>query len=311
MAKRVLVTGASGFVGKAVVRELVLRGWEVRALVNRAAVVADGVTSFSGGLFDAAALARAMEGCSAVVHLVGIIAERPKAGVTFRRIHVQGTAAVIAAAKSAGVEQFVHMSALGAAADAEAEYHRTKAEAEALVRGSGLCYTIFRPGMILGKEGEFTRMMIGWAKGTELPYVVMPYFAPGVLGWGRAGLVQPVDVRDVAWAFAESLDRPAAGWSSFDLAGRQAMSWREMYAKVGGAVAWRVFGSQARGSKPAVAVPHWYALLLTRLVPAGLLPFNRDQVLMSKMDVTADIGRAERVLGYCPRGMDEIVGDLL
>ena len=309
MSKRVLVTGASGFVGKAVVRELLARGWEVRALVNRKAVEFAGVTSFSGGLFDPESLAKATEGCSAVVHLVGIIEEKGVA--TFHRVHVDGTAAVIAAAKAAGVSRFVHMSALGASATSEATYHKTKAAAEALVRASGLCYTIFRPGLILGREGEFAQMMIGWAKGTKLPFVVMPYFAPGIMGWGRPALVQPVDVRDVAWAFAESLDRPAARWESIDLAGRQTLNWPQMYAKVGGEVAWRVYGSQARGSKPALAVPHWYALTLTRLVPRALLPFNRDQVLMSKMDVTANLSRAERLLEFCPRGMDEIVQDLL
>src|ERR1043165_5275441 len=115
MAGTVFVTGASGFVGEAVVEELLERGYAVNALVHRRPIVSVGgrVHSIEGSLFDETVLEKAMRGCSAVIHLVGIIFERPFEGVTFERMHVEATEKVVDAAKVAGVKRFVHMSALG------------------------------------------------------------------------------------------------------------------------------------------------------------------------------------------------------
>src|SRR5688572_13077362 len=134
MPGRVFVTGASGFVGAAVVDELVTRGYGVNALVNRrelktpAGAGAGGdVRAIKGGLFDAAALDEGMSGgVAGVIHLVGIIMERRSRGVTFERIHHQGTRAVVDAAVRNGVRRYVHMSALGVRPNAVSDYHRTK-----------------------------------------------------------------------------------------------------------------------------------------------------------------------------------------
>jgi nucleoside-diphosphate-sugar epimerase len=104
MPRRVFVTGGSGFVGSAVIAELLSRGHSVRALVNRRLLGFGGrVEETRGDLFDAAALDAGLAGCDAVVHLVGIIMERRSKGVTFERIHFEGTRAVVDAAVRAGV----------------------------------------------------------------------------------------------------------------------------------------------------------------------------------------------------------------
>src|SRR5262245_60579512 len=132
MAQKVFVTGGSGFVGREVVRELLGRGHQVGALVRDgkldlgADVDASRVRIVRGDLFDPAALGEGMRDADAVVHLVGIIMERPAKGVTFERIHFQGTKAVVDAAKTAGVKRYVQMSALGTRADAVSDYHKTK-----------------------------------------------------------------------------------------------------------------------------------------------------------------------------------------
>src|SRR4051812_32357680 len=113
MAGRVMVTGGAGFVGSTVIDELLSRGYAINALVNRHPIRKAGVDSFEGGLFNGHALDRAMAGCSAVVHLVGIIMERPGKGITFDRIHRQGTKSVVDAAIRNGVKRYLHMSALG------------------------------------------------------------------------------------------------------------------------------------------------------------------------------------------------------
>src|SRR5438132_1400630 len=105
MPARVFVTGASGFVGSAVVDELLSRGYGVNALVNRHELTdrPESVRSIKGGLFDREALEEGVGGCDAVIHLVGIIMERPSKGITFERIHFEGTKNVVDAAVRGGV----------------------------------------------------------------------------------------------------------------------------------------------------------------------------------------------------------------
>ena len=152
MSDTICVTGASGFVGTAVVEELLSRGYRINALVNREVVQIGGdrVRSIKGGLFDSAAIAQAIAGCRAVVHLVGIIVEQPGKGVTFDRIHYEGTKNMVEGAKAAGVRRYVQMSALGTRPDAVSDYHKSKYRAEEYVRDSGLDWTIIRPSMIHG-----------------------------------------------------------------------------------------------------------------------------------------------------------------
>src|SRR4051794_9902222 len=113
MPRRVFVTGGSGFVGSAVIEEMLNRGHAVRAMVNRRSLrFGERVEEVRGDLFDAGGLDRGVAGCDAVVHLVGIIMERRSAGVTFERIHFEGTKAVVDAAERNGVRRYVQMSAL-------------------------------------------------------------------------------------------------------------------------------------------------------------------------------------------------------
>src|SRR5688572_3186266 len=128
MAGTVFVTGASGFVGSAVVEELVEREYLVNALVHRRGLkISRGeVRTIAGDVFDPKALEEGMRGVDAVIHLVGIIFEKRALGVTFERMHVQATRNVVDAALRAGVKRYVHMSALGARPGAVADYHKTK-----------------------------------------------------------------------------------------------------------------------------------------------------------------------------------------
>src|SRR5271154_4231316 len=107
MPERVFVTGAGGFVGTAVIEELTSRKYLISALVNRRGLKETGgnVDSVKGSLFDPASLDRGMQGCSAVIHLVGIIMEKPSRGITFDRIHLQGTQNVVEAAKRCGIKR--------------------------------------------------------------------------------------------------------------------------------------------------------------------------------------------------------------
>lgn len=295
MSGRVFVTGGSGFVGRAVIAELRARSFLVNSLVNDRDVPRDdeGVRPVKGGLFNAAALDEGMAGCHAVIHLVGIIAERRARGVTFDRIHTQGTKQVVDAAVRAGVGRYLHMSALGSRPGAVSNYHRTKYAAEEYVRASPLQWTIFRPSLIHGPGGEFMKMEARWARRSAPPFLFMPYFGAGLSGRGGAGKLQPVHVNDVARAFVEAMENPRTIGEVYPLAGRDAMTWPELHRTSAQAIVGR--------ARAVAAVPVWYAKLLTRLVPPALLPFNRDQVIMSQEDNTTDLAKFTDAFGWEPQ----------
>jgi uncharacterized protein YbjT (DUF2867 family) len=300
MAGRVFVTGGSGFVGSAVIDELVARGHVVNALVNQRGLKDNhggAVREVKGSLFDSRALDEGIRGCDAVIHLVGIIMETRSKGITFDRIHHQGTVRVVAAALRNGVRRYLHMSALGVRAGAVSDYHRRKYLAEEDVRSSPLEWTIFRPSIIHGPGGEFMQMEAGWARGTKPPFLFMPYFGSGVLGRRGAGSLQPVHVGDVARAFADALTNPKTIREVYPLAGPDVLTWPQMHRIVSRAVIGR--------DRLTMPIPAWYAALLTRLVPPFALPFNRDQVIMSRENNTCDITKAVDDFGWTPRPFEE------
>ena len=189
----VLVTGATGYVGGYVVDALLARGHAVRALArshDAALAARPGVEVVQGDVVQPASLAGKFDGADAVVHLVGIIDESPSKGVTFERVHVDGTLNVIEAARAAGVPRFVHMSANGARADGPSEYQTTKWRAEQAVFASGFDHTVvFRPSTLFGDPGpdnpEFAKRL--WETLVK-PFPVLPVFGDG------AYELQPVHV---------------------------------------------------------------------------------------------------------------------
>src|SRR5689334_1975229 len=231
MPGRVFVTGGSGFVGSGVIDELVSRDYTVNALSHHRNLKSEGdaVHSVKGDLFDAAALDEGMGGCEAVIHLVGIIMEKRGRGITFQRVHVEGTKHVVDAAMRNGVKRYVHMSALGARPGAVSTYHRTKYAAEEYVRASSLEWTIIRPSLIHGPGGDFMQMEAKWARFSAPPFLFMPYFGAGAMGFGGAGMLQPVYVKDVARAFVDALENRKTIGEVYPLAGPDRVTWPELH----------------------------------------------------------------------------------
>jgi NADH dehydrogenase len=312
MSQRVFVTGATGFVGSAVLDELMKRGFEVNALVRSGNALAarPSVQPIVGDLFDPGALDRGMKDCQAVIHLVGIIMEKPSKGITFERIHVEGTHAVVDAAARNGINRYIHMSALGARANAASHYHRTKYAAEQYVRASSLQWTILRPSLIHGPKGDFMRQEALWARSRApaplffMP--VMPYFGAGLLGQGGAGKLQPVFVEDVARAFADCLLNEKTIGQTYLLGGNEQVTWPQLHE----AVATRV----VKKRRLVMPIPVWAGKLYAAVGIAPLLGFNRDQIVMSQEDNTCDLTKFIADFGWEPRGfvqtLDEYAGAL-
>lgn len=153
---KVLVTGGSGFVGRALISTLVNRSHDVHVLSRSQKQLPRGVSGVRGDVTQRASLKPACQGMEAVIHLVGIISEA--GNQTYEKVHVGGTRNMLEAAGDCGVRRFIHMSALSTRPNARARYHQTKWQAEELVRASALEWTIFRPSIIYGPEDGFINL---------------------------------------------------------------------------------------------------------------------------------------------------------
>lgn len=300
----VALTGATGFVGRYILSGLLDANTRVRVLVRdpRKLNVQDArIEAIDGNLCEPTSLSRLVEGATAVIHVVGIIMEAPRWGQTFRRVHLEGTRNLLEAARNASVKRWVHMSALGSRPDAASDYHRTKWAAEQAVRDSGLTYTIFRPSIIHGPDGEFMQMVRQFAcrrLAGVLPW--MPYFGSRLLGRGSAGRLQPVWVEDVARCFVASLTNSRSHNEVYPIGGPDAFTWPQLF---------ETCKQHLPGARPAnrpKAVPVWYAKLI-----AGQpgVPFNRDQVIMSQEDSVCQIAKVQADFGVTLAPFEETFAD--
>jgi NADH dehydrogenase len=272
---RVFVTGATGFVGRSVVQALRAEGHAVRCLVRRGSEHnlrgLEAIERVQGYVLAPKTLEDGIAGCDAVVHLVGIIREDPARGVTFERVHVQGTLNVLSAAADAGVRRVVHMSALGTRAAARSRYHQTKWAAEEAVRGSALPWTIFRPSIIYGRGDGFISMLAAMIK---------RYPAVPVIGDGRQRL-QPIPVEQIATAFARAVTLSETVKQTYEVGGPDAVTMVDLLDVIA-----KTIGKRRLLKIPVpLAVISPLARVLHRL-PS--FPVTPDQLLMLGEDSVCD-----------------------
>ena len=215
----ILVTGATGFVGRRVVERLIAGGQTVRALMRdeaRASVLPSGVEVATGDVFDINSLNRAVAGVDGVVHLAAVI--REIGSMTFQRVNYEGTKNVLEAAKAAGVQRIVYASTVGATSDPAVPYLYSRWMAEEEIARSGLAHTIIRFSVGFGEGDEFFNQLAALVK----LFPLVP-----VVGDGKA-IFQPIAVEDVARCMIESLERDDLVGKTIDIGGPQTLTYDEM-----------------------------------------------------------------------------------
>lgn len=261
---KIFIAGGTGFVGGHLTAELLKRGHELILLSHAGSgTTQPGITLCKGDVTDPTSYQQAMKGCDAAINLVGIIREFPAKGITFERLHVQATQAMVQAAQHSGVLRYLQMSALGTRVDAVSGYHRTKWRGEEIVRGSGLAWTIFRPSLIFGPKDAFVNMLAENLRLTPL----MPTMGDGTYR------LQPIHGNDVARCFADTLDKPETAGQTYELCGEDRLSYRELLDAIAEALGKR------HPLKPALPLAVMKPLIKT-LQGFKLFPITSDQLQM-------------------------------
>jgi len=295
----ILVTGASGFVGSHVLPELLGAGHRVAALVRSQkagdivirrlpAALVPGVELRTGDVLEPASLPAALSGVDAVVHLVALPRDW-NGGKDLLRVNLGGTQNVLAAMQEAGVARLIHVGALGVADREELHYGKSKARAEAAVRGSGLDWTILKPSLQFGPRDGFFNII---ADLVRIPVPLVP--VPG----NGASRFQPIHVGDVALCARLALERPATIGQAFELGGPRIWTYGEITAEVA-----RVVG------KRRVIMP--LPVPLIRLAAGTMealhlrfFPVATDQLRQLALDNVGPLDGVHRAFGFVPRTME-------
>ena len=292
---RIVVTGANSASGQAILRCAPEAGVAPNALVAavRSEPAADEIRSLVGEASlatvfydDPSSLDAAFRGATAIIHLAGILVERP--GSTYEQANVAPTRSVVHAAKRCAVEKFVLVSATGADEKSPNGYYRTKGQGEAVVRASGLCYTILRAPLLLGPATEGAAALARNACGPKAK----------LIGGGR-NFQQPLDVDDLARAALAAARPSVASNRTLDLVGPVSLPERELVERAA-----RMLGHKVRVSSIPKGLLSFALAVRQHVAGPG---FSPDAVEVITANTRLDWRPAASALGIRLTGVDEMI----
>jgi len=295
-ARLITVFGGSGFIGRYLVQRLARHGWLIRVAVRHPAQAlflkplgdVGQITPVPASLRHEGSIRAAVAGSDAVVNLVGILYQRGRQG--FAEIHAEGARRVAEAARAAGAERLVQMSALGADPSSPSDYARSKAAGEAAAAAAFPGASIVRPSVVFGPEDNFFNRFAAMARYSP----VLP-----LIGGGRTRF-QPVYVGDVADALLRIVEDPTCAGRTYELGGPQVYTFRELMELT--------LETTCR-DRWLIPVPFWLASLqaaFLELLPSP--PLTRDQVRLLQRDNVVSPGTPGLAeLGIAPTAAEIII----
>ena len=273
--KKILILGGTGFVGRHLCEKLAAVPCRVTIATRRRSNAQHlqmlpmvDVVEVAG--HDHASLTPLLESHDAVVNLIAILHGTE---ATFEKAHVQLPLALTRACAAVGQRRIVHVSALGASADAPSKYLRSKARGEAVLMGAGLAVSVLRPSVIFGAEDKFLNS-----------FASLQQFFPVIPLAGSQARFQPVWVEDVATALVRCLEDKSTAGNSYEACGPEVFTLKQLVQLAG-----RYSGINQGAGRPVIGLPDVLARLQARMMELapGEPLMSRDNLDSMKTDNVA------------------------
>ena len=287
----ILITGATGYIGRHLVARLVENGERPRCLVRdprRAAglLPAENVEFVQGDTTQPATLEAAVRGIDTIVHTAFITADhKQSAGNQYEATNVQGTANLIKAAKDAGVKRIIEISGLGTKPDKPGSYMQGRYLAEKMLKESGLDWTIIQPSVLFGKDAPFIKGLADLIRTSP----VVP-----LIGGGKV-MFQPIYVEDVVTVIIQVLDDPVrTNGKTYTIGGPAYYSFTQVIDALMHAMHKRRIKAPAPSSLVGLG-----SAVMEMVLPKP--PLTKAAMTLFSFDNTTDLNSVERDFGFTPK----------
>jgi NADH dehydrogenase len=287
----ILVTGASGFVGRHVLNRLAADGRPLRAMIRErsTAHIPGGVEVVGADLTRPDSLPEAVRGVETIVHCAAITADRKETlAATYDAVNRLGTEHLVDAAREAGVRRLVVMSGLGTVEAPQGTFMATRWGMESAVRSSGIPYVILQPSVLFGERAPFVSALARLARAPLTPLL------------GGDVHFQPLWIKDVVRCLVKAVDADALTGHSYPLGGADQLTMREIMQTIGKGLEKRVL---------LVPLPMWAARVQAKLMSTLLPhpPLTPATLELFEFENVTDLDSVERHFGFQPRGFREYV----
>lgn len=286
----ILITGATGYIGRHLVSRLVAQGERPRCLVRNikraSSILPAGTLEFvQGDTTSPASLGTAVQGVDTIVHTAFITADlKQSAGNRYQETNVQGTANLVEAAKKAGVKRIIVISGLGTKPDKPGSYMQGRYLAEKMVKESGLDWTIIQPSVLFGKDAPFIKGLTDLIRTAP----VVP-----LIGGGKI-MFQPIYVEDVVTVIIKVLQEPERTKNkTYTIGGPAYYS----FTQIIDALLQAMHKKRIRVSAPTPLVGIG-AAVMEAVLPKP--PLTKAAMTLFTFDNTTDLHSVERDFGFTP-----------